>query len=331
MNALPPGSWWAGRVVTGLGLRRGRLSRVDSRMPPTRKILIIEDDRLQFLVAERMLANARLAHFEIAWAQTFEEGIHLLLTGGYAACLLDFQLGARDGLELLRAARSQGCDTPVIFLTADSSEQIDEAAMEAGASDYLVKGEITPRVLERSIRYSLKLGQAMRELRSLATRDALTGLLNRRAFDETLSAEIDRARRLSRPLALVVLDLDHFKSVNDTRGHPAGDVVLATVARALEAEVRSIDKVARLGGEEFAVLLMETEASEALIVARRLVEAVRSRPVLLVDGESLFVTVSAGVAGLAGYGQSEVTLLTSADKALYAAKHGGRNCAVLAS
>jgi len=312
-------------------LRRGRLTRVDTRMSSTRKILIIEDDRLQFRVTERMLANARLARFEMAWAQTFEEGLSLLLTGGYEACLLDFQLGARDGLELLRAARSQSCDTPVIFLTADSSERVDEAAMEAGASDYLVKGEITPRVLERSIRYSLKLGDAMRELRRLATRDALTGLLNRRAFNEVLAEEIDRARRLSRPLALVVLDLDHFKSVNDTRGHPAGDAVLAAVARVLESEVRSIDKVARLGGEEFAVLLMETEAHDALVVARRLVEAVRGRPVGLADGESLAVTVSAGVAELAGYGENDAALMTSADKALYAAKHSGRNCAVLAS
>jgi two-component system, cell cycle response regulator len=317
--------------ATVLGLRRRRPSRVDTRMPQSRRILIIEDDRLQFRVTERMLANARIASFEMAWAQTFDEGLGLLLTGSYDACLLDYQLGARDGLELLKAARSRSCDTPVIFLTADASEQVDEAAMEAGASDYLVKGEITPRVLERSIRYSLKLGEAMRELRRLATRDALTGLLNRRAFDAVLSGEVDRARRLGRPLALVVLDLDHFKAVNDTRGHPAGDAVLSAVARVLEAGVRSIDKVARLGGEEFAVLLMETDAPDALVVARRLVEAVRGRPVGLAEGGELAVTVSAGVAGLAGYGESGAALLTSADKALYAAKHGGRNRAVLAS
>jgi diguanylate cyclase (GGDEF)-like protein len=300
-------------------------------MSPPRRILVIEDERLQFRITERMLANTRLAGFEMGWARTFEEGLRLLLTGGYEACLLDFQLGARDGLELLRAARSGGCDTPVIFLTADSSERVDEAAMEAGASDYLVKGEITPRVLERSIRYGLKLGEAMRELRRLATRDALTGLLNRRAFDTVLSDEVGRARRLGRPLALVLLDLDHFKAVNDTRGHPAGDTVLSAVARVLEAEVRSIDKVARLGGEEFAVVLMETEAPDALIVARRLVDAVRGRPVGLADGESLVVTVSAGVASMAGCGGSEAAFLTAADKALYAAKHGGRNRAVLAS
>ena len=300
-------------------------------MPPTLKILIIEDDRLQFRVTELLLANARSASFEIDWAQTFEDGLRLLLTGNYAACLLDFQLGARDGLELLRSARAEDCHTPVIFLTADSSERIDVAAMEAGASDYLVKGEITPRVLERSIRYSLKLGEAMRELRLLATRDALTGVLNRRAFDALLAGESDRARRLGRPLAMVVLDLDHFKKINDTHGHPAGDAVLATVARVLESEVRSIDKVARIGGEEFAVLLMEMDADGGFAVAERLVTAVRGRPVVVNGGSPLAVTISAGVAALPVHGGTDGAFLTAADKALYTAKHDGRDRAVLAS
>lgn len=300
-------------------------------MTASQKILIIEDDRLQFRVSEKLLANARMARFEVDWAQTFEDGLRLLLTGNYAACLLDFQLGVRDGLELLREARAKGCHTPVIFLTAESSEAVDQAAMEAGASDFLVKGEITPRLIERSIRYSLKLGDALRELRELATRDALTGLLNRRAFDALLAGEVDRARRLGHPLTLVILDLDHFKTINDTHGHAAGDAVLAEAAKVFEAEVRSIDRVARIGGEEFAVLLMETRADEGFAVAKRLVDAVRARAVALGAGASLNFSASAGVAALPGYGESETSLLASADKALYAAKHAGRDRAVLAS
>jgi two-component system cell cycle response regulator len=295
------------------------------------KILIIEDDRLQFRVTERLLAGARMARFTVDWAQTFEDGLSRLLTGDYAACLLDYQLGARDGLMLLHEVRAARCDTPVIFLTADSSEHVDEAAMQSGASDYLVKGEITSRMLERSIRYSLKLAGVMRELRQLATRDALTGLLNRRSFDALLAEEIERARRLGHPLTLVLLDLDHFKTVNDTHGHPAGDAVLAAIARLLELEVRTIDRVARIGGEEFAVLLMETTAGEGLVVARRLVTAMRSRPVKISDGVTLAVTVSAGVAGLPTYGEPETGLMAAADKALYSAKRGGRDCAMLAS
>ncbi len=300
-------------------------------MTAPQKILIIEDDRLQFRVSEKLLANARMARFEVDWAQTFEDGLRLLLTGQHAACLLDYQLGVRDGLELLREARAKGCHTPVIFLTAESSEAVDEAAMEAGASDYLVKGEITPRLIERSIRYSLKLGAALRELRELATRDALTGLLNRRAFDALLAEEVDRARRLGHPLTLVTLDLDHFKTINDTHGHAAGDAVLAEAAKFFEAQVRTIDRVARIGGEEFAVLLMETRADEGLAVAQRLVDAARARTVALGAGGSLTFTASAGVAALSAEGESAAALLAAADKALYAAKHAGRDRAVLAS
>jgi diguanylate cyclase (GGDEF)-like protein len=300
-------------------------------MPPGRKILVVEDDPLQFRLTERLLSNARMARFEVDWASTFDDGLRLLLTGSYEACLLDMQLGGRDGLELLQAARGENCHTPVIFLTAHTCEKIDEAAMQAGASDYLVKGEITPRVLERSIRYSLKLAEAMRELRLLATRDPLTGLLNRRAFDTALAEEAERARRLGHPLVLVMLDLDHFKSINDTRGHPSGDAALAAVARVLESGVRSIDKVARIGGEEFAVLLMETDACDGFAVAERLVAQVRGQPIAMAGGEPLAVTISAGVASLPMHADADTTLLASADKALYAAKHGGRDRAVLAS
>jgi two-component system cell cycle response regulator len=177
----------------------------------------------------------------------------------------------------------------------------------------------------------LKLGAALRELRELATRDALTGLLNRRAFDAVLAEEVDRARRLGHPLTLVILDLDHFKTINDTHGHAAGDAVLVAAAKVLEAEVRSIDRVARIGGEEFAVVLMETGADEGLIVARRLVDRVRARTVTLESGVSLNFTASAGVAALPAYGEPETTLPAAADKALYAAKNAGRDRAVLAS
>ena len=278
-----------------------------------------------------MLANARIGRFQADWAQNYADGLRLLLTGDYAACLLDYQLGELNGLDLLRTARAEHCETPVIFLTADSSEQVDEAAMEAGAADYLVKGEITPRMVERSIRYSLKLAEAMKELRLLATHDALTGLLNRRAFDSLLTEEVQRAHRLNHPLALVLIDLDHFKAVNDTYGHAAGDAVLISTALRLVAEVRGIDRVARIGGEEFAVILMETPASEAIVVARRLVSAMQSAPIRVPEGVDLTITLSAGVAALSDQSAPNVSIREAADRALYAAKHAGRARAMLAS
>ena len=115
---------------------------------PARKVLIIEDNTLQYRVTRQHLEKTRDGAFAVDWASTFDDGLQRLSAGGYDVCLLDYQRGVRDGLELLREARARECRTPVIFLTADASLEVDVAAMEAGAADYLVKGEISPRLLE---------------------------------------------------------------------------------------------------------------------------------------------------------------------------------------
>src|SRR5690606_26938664 len=125
------------------------------------------------------------------------------------------------------------CETPIVFLTAESSKEIDTEAMHAGALDYLVKSELSPTALERSLRYALKLSDTLAELRRLATRDPLTGLLNRRELDRVLQDEVRRAQRFGRPCSFVLLDLDRFKAINDRHGHPAGVAALNEVAPAL--------------------------------------------------------------------------------------------------
>lgn len=293
-----------------------------------RKILLIDDDRMQFRLTQANFNNFHGERYELEWAATYEEGLVRLMDGGHAACLLDYQLGERDGLQLIREAVARGCRTPIVFLTAETAERVDVAAMEAGALDYLVKGEITPRALERSLRYAMKLGDTLEALRRLATRDQLTGLLNRREFDRILTEEEERVRRFGYPLALVMIDVDHFKSVNDTYGHPAGDAVLREVARRVATLPRSVDRVARFGGEEFALVLMQTDRAAALEVARRVCAAVEREPVLVDDRIALNVTVSAGVAALPDDGKRGADLVTAADKALYTAKARGRNRAV---
>jgi diguanylate cyclase (GGDEF)-like protein len=251
-----------------------------------------------------------------------------LLTGTHAACLLDFQLGERNGLQLIREAVGRGCRTPIVFLTAETAERVDIAAMNAGALDYLVKGEISPRSIERSLRYALKLGETLEALRRLATRDQLTGLLNRREFERILTEEDERVRRFGHSLALVMVDIDHFKSVNDTHGHPVGDVVLREVARRVADELRSVDRALRFGGEELALILVQTDRAGALDVAKRACLAVEREPILVSDTTALNVTVSAGAAAMPQDAKSGFTLLNAADKALYAAKTRGRNRAV---
>jgi two-component system, cell cycle response regulator len=292
------------------------------------RVLVIDDDRLQFRLVQQHFRNFRNGSYELDWSETYEDGLARLLTGDYAVCLLDYRLGQRDGLQLIREAVGKGCHTPIVFLTAESSENVDIQAMEAGALDYLVKGEISPGSLERSLRYALKLGDTLEALRLLATRDELTGLANRREYDRMLAEEEDRARRFGQPLGLVIIDIDLFKSVNDTHGHAAGDAVLRETARRIAGTIRTVDRAARIGGEEFALILVQTDGVSAMEVARRAIAAVAKGPIPAGEGLMLGVTASAGVAELPRDARTAGDLFAAADKALYAAKIRGRNRAV---
>jgi two-component system, cell cycle response regulator len=293
-----------------------------------RRILLIDDDRLQFRLTQAHFKNFRGETFDLDWAETFEEGLAQLLEGRYAACLLDYQLGERNGLELIRQAVAGGSRTPIIFLTAESSERIDIDAMNAGALDYLVKGEISSHSMERSLRYALKLAETLEALRQLATRDQLTGMLNRREFDRILAEEDERSRRFGHPFSLLLLDIDHFKSVNDTHGHQVGDLVLQAVARRVSDGLRTVDRAARFGGEEFALIVMQTDRAAALELAQRTCATVAATPISIGPDKALKITVSAGVAEMPANAASGAELVASADKALYAAKSRGRNRAV---
>jgi len=294
-----------------------------------RKVLLIDDDRMQFRLTQQHFKAFKADAYELDWAATYEEGIEKLMSGDYAACLLDYQLGERDGLMLIRDAVGQGCKVPIIFLTAESSERVDIEAMNAGALDYLVKGEISQRMLERSLRYALKLGDTLEALRQLATRDQLTSLLNRREFERILGEEKDRALRFAKSFALILIDIDHFKRVNDQHGHPAGDEVLRKIARRLQSGVRSVDRVARIGGEEFAIVMMEADGHIAGEIMRRLCASIERAPVRVNESLELRVTVSMGVAvfpqDTASDPLNNTDLVAAADKALYAAKAAGRN------
>ena len=303
-------------------------------MPPSpklRKLLLIDDDERQEHLLQLLLAKFRREHFDLEYVSSYEAGLKKLASGNYAVCLLDYHLGERNGLELLREARIAGCDTPVFILTAEDSDELDNAAMEAGAVDYLVKSALNPRLLERSIRYALKLGDTLAQLRQLAQRDELTKLLNRREFSRILNEEWDRSARFQRPFTLVMVDIDFFKRINDTHGHQAGDEVLRHVASLLSGQVRTVDRVARYGGEEFALVMIETDCRNAAEHIRRLGLLLADLPCIVADKDlTIEVTLSAGVADSQQGATSATELVEMADKALYAAKKGGRNRIVTA-
>ncbi|MEQ5816356.1 diguanylate cyclase [Marinobacter sp. NFXS11] len=168
------------------------------------------------------------------------------------------------------------------------------------------------------------------ELEQMATRDPLTGLLNRREMSRVLDEELQRARRYQRPMAVLWVDFDHFKDVNDTYGHAAGDSVLRGISRLLLGSVRSVDSIGRFGGEEFVIVLPEMDLEEAQETAERLRRKVAEEPQPLGNGEAVPLTISVGVAVYPDHGQTASTLCAAADKAMYLAKDRGRNCVAMA-
>jgi diguanylate cyclase (GGDEF)-like protein len=260
--------------------------------------------------------------------------------------LLDVIMPGMDGFEVARRLRQlerAGEWTPILFLTARTGDEDLRRGIEAGGDDYLVKpvSEVVlaakVRAMQRiaQMRYSLlvltrKLDEANRELIRLSAVDGLTGIANRRRFDESLAREWKRAARSRGELSVLAVDVDFFKQFNDGYGHQVGDECLKAVARALEAQLRRpTDLVARYGGEEFFVVLPETGAGGARQVAEGLRQAVEA--LAITHGFSTvapWVTISVGVAsGRAEPGQDSgfVALLKAADGALYEAKRQGRN------
>ncbi len=273
------------------------------------------------------------------------EGLELLRENRVDLVLCDLIMPEIDGHEFL--ARKDGIESaaniPVIMLTGEAAVEDKVCALGAGASDYLTKpfddAELIARVrvhlynrlLQRELRVkNAELEILNQKLEELNRTDPLTGTANRRSLNESLEREYLRAQRYQRPLSLLMMDVDHFKHVNDTHGHQAGDTVLITIASSLLCSLRKQDVVGRYGGEEFAVVLPETVKDNALIVAERCRDMVAS--IETDTGSSrLKVTMSVGVAALSDEGVSGTAeLIRAADRALYQAKREGRNRVVAA-
>lgn len=295
------------------------------------RLLLVEDDEADFLHLASMVKECQLGSFSIEWAQTYDMGKECLREGKHDVCLLDYRLGGRHGVDLLKEIGDKA-NVPVIMLTGAGSYEIDAAAMKAGAADYFDKQEVTPSMLERSMRYAIRNHQLRCELKIMAHQDDLTGLDNPRMFRSKIEDAIARARRAETGLVLLFLDLDGFKAVNDTLGHTMGDTLLKEVARRLRSAVRESDLVARsdgtqrsrevgrLGGDEFAVLLEGVTGKPYVeSVAGKLINAVSQIPYHMEDDQ---VSIGASV-GVACYPQDADTvkaLIECADSAMYAAK-----------
>jgi len=292
------------------------------------KVLIVDDRKESVLLLERTLRGAGYASI----ASTLDPGevCELHRKNGYDLILLDLQMPGMDGfqvMEKLKEIETEGY-LPVLAVTAQPAHKL--RALQNGAKDFISKPFDLAEVLMR-VHNMLEvrlLHKAARDhgkiLESLALNDPLTGLANRRLLADRMLMTLVHARRNKSAMAVIYLDLDGFKQINDTLGHGAGDVLLKMVAERLVATVREEDTVARLGGDEFIIALWHVSGTNnAAAVARKVIEAV-SQPYSL-EGHTGRITASAGVAVYPIHGEDADTLMKSADLALYEAKRAGKN------
>ncbi|OGW19656.1 MAG: hypothetical protein A2072_01960 [Nitrospirae bacterium GWC1_57_7] len=300
------------------------------------RVLLVDDDEDDYIITRDLLAEVKGRQVAMDWVSTFDEAIAAIGRNSHDVYLLDYRLGARSGLELMRESLASGCKAPMILLTGQGDHDVDMEAMKAGAADYLVKSEINAYLLERSIRYAIEKKRAEAQILHMAYYDSLTSLPNRLLFQDRLNQAIIHAERYERMSAMMFLDLDNFKRINDTFGHRVGDLLLKAVADRLKECVRDSDSVARQhtdilnitvarqGGDEFTVLLSEVrEPEDAAKVAQRFLDRL-SQPFLL-DGHEVFITVSIGIAIYEVDGKDLESLLKNADAAMYHAKEQGKN------
>lgn len=288
------------------------------------KILVVDDDPFS---ANLITATLRSAGFASSPCTDPTQALAAIERELPQLIILDVDMPVIDGLALCRRVRAHPAMqlTPILFVTRRGDANQRVAGLEAGGNDYIAK-PFDPRELVARVRSHL---QRLAALQDMAVRDGLTRCFNHKYFKMRLDQEVARSHRYGSPLSLAMFDVDHFKRVNDTYGHPAGDAVLAQLAGLALASVRSSDLVARYGGEEFAILLIEAGGKEAGIVANRFRERVAAHAILhqaagAASPVELRVTVSAGVAQLRDE-ESTASLIERADAALYEAKAGGRN------
>ena len=288
------------------------------------RVLLVEDDPRTAMLIGEMLRAAWARGLVIAHAQRFADAAEELLDHGATCVLLGVQHQDDEPLGPLEHLRGAAPDVPIIVLSDRADEEVGMAAVKAGAQDFLLKSELNPALLARAVRYAIERKRSEVQLAHQALHDPLTALPNRALFIDRLTVALDRSRRTGAPVAVLFLDVDSFKQINDSMGHSAGDLLLTVLADRFREMLRPMDTVARFGGDEFTFLFEELESErEAILVADRIGRAA-GQPMPLGDGEGeTSVAVSIGIAMVSDPSVTPEHVIRDADAAMYRAKELG--------
>ncbi|MCK5837076.1 MAG: diguanylate cyclase [Desulfobacula sp.] len=289
-------------------------------------ILIVDND---IAIKESVEANLKISNYTVRTALNADTALKVLESFEADIVLTDIRMRGMDGLELTRKIKKL-YSTDVMVMTGYSAEYSYEKAVQAGASDFIFKPfrfeELDLRIKRvlREAEFKKERSKLLKELEKLAITDALTGLYNSRHFFSQIKTEIKRYNRYSRSLSLLILDIDFFKSYNDTWGHLEGDKVLMGIGKIIDSCMRSMDTAYRYGGEEFAILLPETRLPKACVVGARIKDNISSHLFEPEPGVQRSITVSIGATELVE-GEDPKSFIGRTDKALYKSKETGRN------
>ncbi|MBA4143264.1 MAG: diguanylate cyclase [Nitrosospira sp.] len=287
------------------------------------KILMAEDDTTSRLVFG---ATLRKLGYEVTAVENGQKAWEAWKQGEYALLISDWMMPDIDGLQLCKMIRAESSlqYTYIMLLTALDSKGSYLEGMDAGADDFITK-PFDEEQLAARLRVAERILALHKKLHTQATYDRLTGVWNRAAIMDSLAVELERAARQSICTGVIVADLDHFKQVNDTYGHHAGDTVLQEAARRMRLALRPYDQLGRYGGEEFLITAPDCTWQDAITLAERIRSAINAEPVDS-QSEKIPITVSLGVTiGGDRIGEDAAMLIAAADEALYRAKKAGRN------
>lgn len=282
-------------------------------------ILFVDGEQGEYLLIAEILSHIRPTHYTLVWCNQLDLALPKILSQEFDVVLLDYYWGDQNARDLLNAARVQACQTPIVVMTDEMETEVDREAIRAGAADYLIKGQIDHLLLERALRYAIERKQTEQHLTRLAHYDSLTDIPNRILFRDRLDHAVHLAERDHINFALMFIDLNGFKQVNDNFGHDAGDAIIRICAERLNACLRRSDSVARIGGDEFTLLLQNiVNSTDVAHIAEKVIEAIQQPADI--HGNEVVVGCSIGIAIYPEAGRDADTLLKHADMAMYKAK-----------